>query len=168
MSRYDEVLKDRPVQNYSTRVILERLRFIDISTGLDKHYGNFWRQMHADGVHMETKLVGNCCLCSNDNSTSIHLRKLTFKKRAFRYFFLFKCFSFIQALVTILCTLGFTRGLATIAKYPAFVIMPVFTFWTFGGSSQIKLSFRLTWINTLITLAGEIEGSNGLKGVLEE
>ena len=94
MSRYDEVLKDRPVQNYTTRVILERLRFIDISTGLDKHYGNFWRQMHADGVHMETKLVGNCCLGSNDNSTSIHLRKLTFKKRAFMYFFvcLFQCF----------------------------------------------------------------------------
>jgi len=76
--------------------------------------------------------------------------------------------SFIQALVTLLYALGFTRGLATIAKYPAFVIMPVFTFWTFGGSSQIKLSFRLTWINTLITLAGEIEGSNEFKGVLEE
>ena len=79
MSRYDEVLKGWPVQNHTTRVVLERLRIIDISTGLDKHYGNFWGQVHADGVHMETKIVGNCYFGSNDNSTSIHIRKLTFK-----------------------------------------------------------------------------------------
>ena len=49
MSRYDEVLKDRPVQNYTTRVILERLRFIDISTGLEVNFSTFFKGI---GLHL--------------------------------------------------------------------------------------------------------------------
>ena len=63
--------------------------------------------------------------------------------------------SLFKALAVIFVALGVKRGSATIARYPALVLMPVFTFWTFGGaggtntncsyqrnSPHVKLSFR--------------------------
>ena len=39
-------------------------------------------------------------------------------------------------------------------RYPEFLIMPIFSFWTFGpchGQDQICISYQLTWMNASIS-----------------
>ena len=75
--------------------------------------------------------------------------------------------SLFQALMTLCLSLGIKRATQAIIALPALILTPVFSFWTFGPQSSggycaykkmarqnIELSFRLTWINTLLTLGG--------------
>ena len=93
----------------------------------------------------------------------------------------------MQALITICLALGIRKATSTLIKFPAFVLTPAFTFWTFGpvastscciyrkNEQKIHLSYRLTWINAFLTsfiagglLAYRVEISNHyeLRGVL--
>merc|ERR1712223_1724192 len=66
-------------------------------------------------------------------------------------------------MITISLALGIPKATATIIKFPAFVLTPAFTFWTFGpvastacciyrkNEPKIHLSYRFTWINALLT-----------------
>ena len=68
-----------------------------------------------------------------------------------------------QALVTIYLALGIPKATSTIIIFPAIVLTPAFSFWTFGPVSStfcciykkkepnIHLSYRFTWINALFT-----------------
>ena len=59
--------------------------------------------------------------------------------------------------------LGIRKATTTIIQFPAIVLTPAFTFWTFGPISStscciykknepmIYLSYRFTWINALLT-----------------
>ena len=60
---------------------------------------------------------------------------------------------------------GIQKSLKIIFQYPGLLLSPVFSYWTFGKSNicckrnsenQFKVSFRLTWINAVITALGII------------
>ena len=69
----------------------------------------------------------------------------------------------LQALTIIYLTLGFRKATSTLTIFPAIILTPVFSFWTFGPVSpkycciykikepNIHLSYRLTWINAIFT-----------------
>ena len=77
---------------------------------------------------------------------------------------------FILAAVSIiLASGGLKNAWKVITKFPAMIIIPMFTFWTFGPvmsnfsckginykteADRIKISFWLTWINILLTVCG--------------
>ena len=72
---------------------------------------------------------------------------------------------FLHACFIIFWSLGFRKGISTIASYPTLLIIPTLTFLTFGpipekwriykrGERRIQFSFRLTWMNTILTLCG--------------
>ena len=58
--------------------------------------------------------------------------------------------------------------MSTIINHPALVLTPAFSFWTYGpvrdngccayrrNEPKICLSFRLTWVNTLLTTGGMV------------
>ena len=68
-----------------------------------------------------------------------------------------------QALGAIYLALGIRRATSILSTFPALVLTPMFTFWTFGpisskgccvyrkNETKIHLSFRLTWINAIFT-----------------
>ena len=67
--------------------------------------------------------------------------------------------------MTLCLSLGIKKATSTVIAHPAFVLTPVFSFWTFGpptsgccvykkAEQRIHLSFRLTWINFILTLSG--------------
>ena len=69
----------------------------------------------------------------------------------------------LQGLATFYLTLGLRKATSTLIIFPALLLTPVFSFWTFGPISskhhciykikepKIHLSYRLTWINTIFT-----------------
>ena len=68
--------------------------------------------------------------------------------------------------MTLCLSLGIKKATTTVIDQPAFILTPVFSFWTFGpctsgGDCSYKktepklcLSFRLTWVNYILTLGG--------------
>ena len=73
---------------------------------------------------------------------------------------------FLQVFGTFCFSLGVKKAVSTIINHPALVLTPTFSFWRFGPvradgccayqrkESKICLSFRLTWVNTLLTFCG--------------
>ena len=70
--------------------------------------------------------------------------------------------------MTLCLSLGIKKATTTVIAHPALVLTPVFSFWTFGpptsggccaykkAEQRMNLSFRLTWINSLLTLCGTV------------
>ena len=68
--------------------------------------------------------------------------------------------------MTLCLSLGIKKATTTVIAHPALMLTPVFSFWTFGpptsggccaykkAEQRIHLSFRLTWINYILTLSG--------------
>ena len=68
--------------------------------------------------------------------------------------------------MTLSLSLGIKKAATTVIAHPALVLTPVFSFWTFGprtsgrccaykiAEPKICLSFRLTWINSILTFCG--------------
>ena len=68
--------------------------------------------------------------------------------------------------MTLCLSLGIKKATTTVIAHPALMLTPVFSFWTFGpptsggccaykkAEPKIYLSFKLTWINSLLTLCG--------------
>ena len=70
-----------------------------------------------------------------------------------------------QAIIILFSSLGPTKSLKMILQYPAIILTPVFSYWTFGNTiscckgnsdNKLKVSFRLTWINSIITTFGNL------------
>ena len=67
-----------------------------------------------------------------------------------------------QSLICLSLTIGLRKLPATIIKYPALLLTPVFSNWTFGcasgcscrGRNHLKVSWWLTWGNLVITTFG--------------
>ena len=66
-------------------------------------------------------------------------------------------------------SLGFKRTVKTVLQFPALILTPAFSYWTFGpvntfsastwccgGSQRLGVSFLHTWINFAITLLGQL------------
>ena len=80
-----------------------------------------------------------------------------------KYYYYSVYFSF-QALMTLCLCLGIKKATLTVIAHPALVLTPTFSFWTFGPrrsggccaykmtEPRICLSFRLTWMNSVLTL----------------
>ena len=89
----------------------------------------------------------------------IYVRTLLFA----RISSLTKSIFLFQAILTLFTTLGPRSAIKVIIFYPALLLMPTFTIWTFGPSSltkccsycclpkYLKVSFPLSWINLIIT-----------------
>ena len=89
----------------------------------------------------------------------IYVRTLLFA----RISSLTKSIFLFQAILTLFTTLGPRSAIKVIIFYPALLLMPTFTIWTFGPSSlmkcckscclpkSLKISFPLSWINLIIT-----------------
>ena len=68
--------------------------------------------------------------------------------------------------MTLCLSLGIKKATTTVIAHPALMLTPVFSFWTFGpptsggccaykkAEPKIYLSFKLTWINSILTLCG--------------
>ena len=70
--------------------------------------------------------------------------------------------------MTIISAVGLKRGFALVRKFPALILTPMFCFWTVGPSgtstaccgrfnchnNELKVSFRETWVNALISTIG--------------
>ena len=70
--------------------------------------------------------------------------------------------------MTIISAVGLKRGFSVVMKFPALVLTPMFSFWTVGPSgtstaccgrfnchnNELKVSFRQTWVNVLISTIG--------------
>ena len=77
--------------------------------------------------------------------------------------------------MTLCLSLGIKKATATVIAQPALVLTPVFSFWTFGPCTsggccpyrktepKLCLSFRLTWVNCILTLGG----SYGLMAIFQ-
>ena len=71
-----------------------------------------------------------------------------------------------QCTIVLLTSLGPKHFFKIILQYPAFILTPVFSYWTFGShpedcckrgnENNLKISFRLTWRNVAITTLGNL------------
>ena len=71
-----------------------------------------------------------------------------------------------QAILSLYLSLGIKKATSTVIALPALVLTPVFSFFTFGphksggccpykkSEQKICLSFRLSWINAVLTICG--------------
>jgi len=79
------------------------------------------------------------------------------------------CFlpQFIHAVSIFILSLGMRMASRLFISDPAFLLTPVFSFWTYGPTTlgggcyaigipepKISLSFRLTWVNSFLTIVG--------------
>ena len=65
----------------------------------------------------------------------------------------------------LLSSVGPKNSFKIIFQYPAIILTPVFSYWTFGDprgcckrnpDNKLKMSFRLTWGNTILTTFGNL------------
>ena len=70
-----------------------------------------------------------------------------------------------QSLITLFSSMGFKNTFKMIVQYPAIILTPVFSYWTFGDpkgccrrnpDNKLKVSFRLTWGNVVMTASGNL------------
>lgn len=68
-------------------------------------------------------------------------------------------------MVVMALTVGITKSVRIVLQYPALLMTPVFSYWTFGdmtglfmgnAKNNLKISFKLTWGNVIITLMGNL------------
>ena len=68
-------------------------------------------------------------------------------------------------MVIMALTVGLTKSVRMVLQYPALLLTPVFSYWTFGDmtgfcmgndKNHLQVSFRLTWGNVIITLMGNL------------
>ena len=84
-------------------------------------------------------------------------------------FFIWTCINLLPQFVLVIVAMILASGdlknaWRVITKFPATVIIPLFTFWVFGPvtscnspcKGRIEISFLSTWINILFTLSGAI------------
>ena len=77
-----------------------------------------------------------------------------------------------QGFICLVLTLGPKQAFKMSIRYPAMVIMPIFTIWTFGPTSMkkcfsaccqnqlIKVSYPLTWLNLIISTTSVLLNTN--------
>ena len=64
-----------------------------------------------------------------------------------------------QAMIILISTIGMKKFLNIVVTYPAMILTPVFSIWTFGPSKchnekRLGVSFKLAWINLALTTLG--------------
>ena len=71
----------------------------------------------------------------------------------------------LQSTIILFSSVGLRNSFKIIAQYPALVLTPVFSYWTFGDpkgcfkknpDNKLKVSFRLTWGNIILTTIGNL------------
>ena len=72
----------------------------------------------------------------------------------------------LQAFLTLCFAFGIKRAIERVITHPALVLTPAISFWTYGPvksvsccayrrfETKICLSFRLTWVNAILSLCG--------------
>ena len=71
----------------------------------------------------------------------------------------------MQSLIVLFSTIGSKKSCKMILQYPGLILTPIFSYWTFGDpkgcckrnpENKLRVSFRLTWGNLIITSIGTI------------